>query len=1701
MPSVQLRSFGGLNTDSHVQDIRNGDYTDAKNIEHVSAEKGESLAITPRTGNEFAFDLGSVTAQGKRYLFKFSLESPDGIFYIRIKNSNGVTDFIPTLVGLVYIPSRNDFESAIVSAWNGFRVIDATSDPIIAPSIDSTKELAYIVEPDPNSPVQANYELTVVENYFIVNEIIELEGGGISGSIDIECITECIPLSREGQLEVIGSKDILGDLFIISSNKREDPVEVNLFFTVVDIIANGVAVNITFNSEYQQYLYPGQEIYISGVEGLTSLNGLYTISSLVNPLTVQILNFIEVQNIDNGNPSQPYVQGTGKATLNPFGIGEIGVATKNESRNEWTYTRLLRSRELNFWIKHQFDMEGEVSFNRKSLYFTDDFNPPKLFYYRNSAPYVQDGAIKGIYPDYGIFNYDSISDQTNHILGQPSIDIDLVEQQQGGGGLYVGNHRYFVRGVLGDGSYTDWSLPSGAVPVYFERFNGDPRKIIGNISGTATYKQNVLRISNLNSSLYKFIEVACILYIDLAVDTTTYGVFNRFAVSEDVDFLIITHTGREEGVDLIPEELSIQTEVVSKAKNNAIVDNRYILSNLTIPNDDFSDILNAFTYSIKKKDISRVNTYPNFSVGGHQDPMNVFYYTGYMLNETYRIGCRFKYKSGYASPVYKIFDVTIDTEQTSSDNKRTAGLDNYDLVSLSTTSQGRQNYVPYIEISSPDLSSFLIDGIQASQVIDRIEYFRAEVKNPTIVGYGFAVNHVKAMTLGSKWPPLFISSTYNQVRSTGWYITSAQPTSAQDSSSPISNGPMVTYEFPFIVYSQASPGSGTATGGFPGGVSSEYLLPSSVQYYDPNYTMNSGPLSGKEGGYIWKDDIVSIYLIDSIITEGKIDVIPNDIIINIGQADGNIRYTSYLNPPYSYYIELFNQYNSTQKQEVPIENSVYINSNEISSFEGSWVAKYAGVDQNTNGQRAIYFIPNIEAAIDYSSLDTFDLTQNNIRIEFAVYNQSDNVQLLIASWENTANLDTLEWITAFNNSASSNGTGIIAQGTGTSGQVNILAPVNDPYWLSPATNTQLRAYGVPSGAALFEQFADFQGASVQTTTTNIFNSSYVAKLETPLSPFLSTALDKGFRIIQVKRLLSPGTFQYSPEGLDSYVYTGSFQKPGQSVVIDIFGGDTYTSQVYYRTFVNVKSLPNPLTGESAQAINFTGQTKSNSYLIYKDTDNPDHKVYPFSYTDGTNESGFNDWLSKQTLDTFFYNSGYDLRNLFYGFRAGPPIDTLEKLPTRIIYSDLKPQNARSDFYRRFGILSYTDLDASFGEIIDMKNINGELFTLQPNKYQRQFFNTRGTLQLSDTSQIVLGDASVLSRPGVTITSYGCSNKWSVFLGRSQGGDDVVYWYDRIRKKFMRFGADGAVPISDRAFVRTAALNDTKWVLDFDSPALNYGMHGVWNQRLGEAIWTIRAHRKPDLAWVGVERELQPEAGENPIIYKVNEIVYLEDETNFLNFEQTIVLYVVIQEHSSELNIKPGVTQGWEEYFFRPSIDDKDYYNINTISYSEFKNRFSQFQETYHPRIYLQWNDTFLSPRPKDPESNVYEHNSGDIMRWYAHNGEVQEEEGYIEVVFNIDPNITKRYVALICNSEFTPYRLELETRTQTTFINGPDFEQQLEQFFAPIPNVAVNGQTDLDKDFMYGQWVKIRFYYEPGEFQRFTNIVLKFNPMVRLWNT
>ena len=1641
MPSVQLRSFGGLNSDSHVQDIRNGDYTDAKNIEHISAEQGESLAITPRTGNTYAFDLGTVQARNKVYRIRFPRPEPNDPDY-RIRITNLIYNLAPLQPWIINISSAVTAANDIESVMNGVGY-----DVNVVFEQQTSEYTQYRITPVPGSLL----------DYYDYN----LESVG-DNAINLDIIQESISTSRSGDLEVIGSCDLLGDLFIISSTKRDEPIEIPLIATTIVSISPQIFFFLPFDNLND--LSVGQEVYVTGLSGsllANQANGLYIINQITPDPINNVVLIRCLYNNYGGIPGFENVTG-GTITLNPFGLGEIGVATKDESKDTWTYTRLLRSKDLNLWVKYRCDVQCEISTMRKSIYFTDNYNVPKVFYYYDEAPYIIDGAIEAINSQYGTYVYGLIDLQTNLFTSSTNtFNIDFVSQDLGGS-LPAGNMRYFVRAVFSDGSNSNWSLPSNPIPVYDAPVTS-PKLIKGDVAGTQTSKQNTIRISGFDSRIVRKVQVAAISYLDIGVQTTApLGIIGEFNTTIGSNEIIITHTGGEIGLDLIPEELSIQNILYTRAKNNAIIDNRYVLSNLSTSDYDYEQLLNFLTYSIEKKSISRViakiDTFAStesFTYGGFQDPSNVFYHTGYMINETYRFGARVVLKNGIVSDVFKIFDVTIDTNSTSPDGKRISGLSDYLLVNDQPVNTDDLNYVPHIRIYCPDLKSVTLNGYVASDIVERIEIFRVELDsaNESIKGCGLAIN---CFNLDNSNPYIEVANV--------------DP----------------TYDIRFI--------KNTTT---------DYIVERPVYNTNVNIqSLNHGvPVNAS-----------AIYLVDDFLNSFDTSSVKNindgDLILNYGQPVPVFTNTFQSNILRSY----LNQETASALQVTEIKSSVL-----------------SSADQEGNIQ--LFNAPNqILAAKKYGTVNRFQqryldsiifgkMVQNTIfgrqpypgpPILFTTnskyiklrYNGVVVVEYTLTGLEEISNVDFINIVNASNGPISC--TGLNGDNIRYFLNGNFVAPglLEFVYQVDLPISPEVYVLGVfnnvlATNSVVYDnQFSNKTGYIVSygagTNNQGIPNIDSNPLLQFNLPAPAPQQPDKSIRYVQIKRKVQD---QYPDGVILNYVYTGAYiDTINNQSSVDVFGGDAYTVTFFAKTFTRTGSVPATIVADKyrySQALWVTGQTKKNIHLIHPTEGN---KIYPYSYAN--QNIGFTDWISTPAFDTNPYNTGYNTYSLLYGYRANDiSIFKRNDYKTRIIYSDLKPQGSTGDSYRAFGLLSYTDLDASFGEIVDMKNVNGELFTLQPNKYQRQFFNTRGTLQLSDATEIVLGDASVLSRPGVTLTSYGCSNKWSVLLGKSQGGNDILYWYDKTRKKFVRFGSDGTVPLSDRANTRTISADGLRWLLDYDTATLNYGMHGVWNSRLGEAIWTVRAYRKPDYAW------FETDPNQQAVTFNVGDITYLEDETNFINFEQTIVLYVVTVQHSSALGIKPGVTPGWENYFDRPSVDDISYYSIRTISFSEYKNRFNQFQETYHPKIYLPWKDTYLSPRPKDPRNKIYEHNVGDILRWYLLNGDLQEEEGFIEVVFNIDPNITKRYIALICNSEVSPYRLELQTRTQETVINGPEFEQQLEQFFAAIPNVELGGLTTADNDFMYGQWVKIRFYYQPGEFQRFTNIVLKFNPMVRLWNT
>jgi hypothetical protein len=1670
MANVQIRSFGGLNTDTHVQDLRNGDYPDAKNIDHISAVTGESIAVTPRMGNEYAFDIGEVFAQDKRYVITFPEVEPVEGYTLQVNRADQVNPLFPAFEVPLYFgdpalppgtQAATTIQNAFESAFYPVTVVHAST---VYPTLAGTNSL--LITPSVNSVALRYYD------YFI-----QSIGQNV---LKVDVIQESISNSRIGKLEVIGSKDLLGDLFIISACRREKPFEIKIFDISI-IVFNGISTLFVTPDTTDQVLVDEQEVYITGVQGIPEANGIFIIKIYPDPQTGE--NIILLYN-SFAVPGQTYVQGTGTMTFNKFGLGEIGVAQKDISKNTWKYTRLLRSKELNLFTYHQCDVQGEKSFNRKSIYYTDNNDVPRNFYYKIDTEYYTDGGLRILYPESGYYNYGSIADQTNHILGQPILDIDFVSQSQGGGSLTAGNHVYFSRGVLDDGSYTDWSLPSRYIPVYSASSLDNPKDIIGNIEGSQTNKANQIRISNIQGDVYSFIEVACINYGDFGFDATLYGIFTRRQVSRDITELVITHSGREDIQTFNQDELSVQTETYTKAKNNAIIDNRYVLSNLETPGNNLLSLFDKVKYSIKTKQISKPRYRISQQFGGHQDPYNVFYFSGYMMNETYRIGARVRYKNGYISPVYTLFDATINDDQSSIDGKRISGLSNYDLNALGTTGldpvtgfpypQDVNNIVPYIEIQGPDLSIETIDGVPANLLLDRIEYFRAEVKKPTIIGSGFAVMHVKCLTNTTNFPPQYIRQASPTSRAT-ITLSNPLPTSGQDSSSPIGSNPMISYEFPFVVSNDASQNSPALL----------YDIPSTLNYYDTRFTINDGPRLGTNFGYKWNDLYASVYCIDSFLNgdNESINIGVGDSIINTGQYSVFNTEASGDNPSnrFAEFLSL-----NTQKEEVVVDNSLFVPIGNPLKISTDYVTKLMG---NT---------PSTTSKPSFSIDDLTEVPDSGGSGDWSVFGGDSKTRVLHLNgsvYENIAGVDSNGVPNNFLGSSGAQvqfcewwedfvqpNTGIVASAYGGTG-VTFTAPTNDIFW----NNYDIRLSN--RGGDL--EYYDFKLTATVTDSANkrySFNPGYVVKLKNTLSSYAGAnykGRDTGIRAIQVKSNLS-GTNQYSEVGLDNFVYTGSYQKSATTRTIDLFGGDTLTTQIYVKTIIQNENPTAPITGGFVTGVLLTTQTKSNPYLIYK-VDG--EELFPATFNANNIYDNLYNWLSKRVFDTYNYNYGYSINNLGVGYKAGVTDEQANKLPTRVIWSDSKPQNARSDFYRRFGVVSYNDLDASFGEINSMKNVNGELFTIQVNKFQKQFFNSRGTLQVSDGSQVVLGDAGVFSRPGITVTSYGCTDKWSSFLGKSAGGDDILYWYDSINKKFMRFGADGAVPISDRANIRTLANEGFKWVVDYQTPADNYGIHGIWNQRLNEAAWTCRAYRKPDVIWEPLTAILE------------GQLVITYDTTQTYGFERFPIIYICIQ--SSEFNnaLNPGVDPGWEEYYTQVAFDDIEYYSLRTIIWSEIKNRFIVSNETPHPRIYLQYKDTFLSPSPGNNPNMLFEHNEGKYLEWYISDGGGQSEDGYIDIVFNIDPNTTKHFISLICNTEIVPYKVEAFTKNHSTLINPVEFLEQLDQYVAPIPNDLLNGSTGLDNSFLYGQWIKVRFHYQTGMFQRLTNMILKFNPMARLWNS
>lgn len=1830
---VRFNPVGNMDKDSDPRYVRQGNYIDAKNIQKLTEKGGTGGAVIPVKGNELAFTLGNVEAQNKKYRINEGETVSYEIGEIGYLNKSGFLRFLSiTIPSLPYVNSLLVGGTLIIngatpSQLNGTWTISGINGNTISLLVPVNTILAINAAPNLSGATitSGNYEITFLTmnqnhvmdtfqtagdaasiyasltnpsvfdyaNQFTFTlgaDYVDVEFNGFNyydyyikstgnDRLDIFATQEAIPLNLAGGLIANGSYDILGHLFITSTTLEKEPEELDL--NVIDV---GPVIGTTFDAPTLITFSSNHDFQIGEWVGISNsnaswLNGTFLVSGIPTSNEIEIITDTSFGGVHS---NVNYTVGDEVMLRNPQSIGEIGVALYDYDADAWSYTRLLRSIQLNFLTIHGNDITGRDDVRRKTLYYTDDYNNRRAFYYYGE--YIEDGALAYINPN-NYYSYDNIDQQNEVSSNSIEATVRLSEQVQGGA-LKAGNKRYFCYLVDYFGNRSAYSAISNVVSAY----EGVPSgRIYGNDPETPTGKTNRLIIEQIDTDKYEYIALGFIDYVGAVV---TASVLSERTISSRT--MILDHTGTEDTfiVDLATITVS-NLNTPKRALNVDLIDNRLVFSNLQEdPKLDLRPWSKKFKHRIKQKWITEST---KFQLGEYQDVQVIHDNLGYMMNETYRFGVQVYWKkSGTWSEASWIDDIRVDPNPTNvsnpqGDNRRVQSspispdeLSNYDLNESIISDEdfyplppgiddpvydlpkkkvfGRVK-VPYVEFSGFDLN-FEIDGTPIRNLISKIKIVRAECI-PEVIASGPIVMSVG---MGSSRDPggqIKISNYLNlsqndisPVENTFIGTTFASKTELNSALFPLSYGYMdgdlyfaiapsvclaendsdeffdwdvfegTFHEYPFAYGSPMQGG----------------IRPFVVKDLGPNRLNYNGTLGAGNLLYYIDDDYASFYDLDIGFNTPQISnnmrrVFYSDSV-GVGNATGGFYWdiTNFGYPDFEFrggathhwITPLYHYGEDANPQDLngidytggfsgkhgqPFGTKVIIANPSASVFEGFLSQGPASSKNNVtpfypfwvNRRILTFYAPDL--LLDNEAIPTAGTL--NVFGEYRMDRRHHN-DVACGLFSSTIPMSGYSEYTVENM-----GTGyaqydindVFDIGDGGSDQIYPGASFRKGY----SANTKNWSASGTGNPAMKKEYTKKNNLYINPRSLVLrVDGNTDSSLRDGLTGVerLDKNTDYGVYYVQMYQG-NPG--KYGGTGDSTYIDTGCSVRVGDladtnGIVdqnqINVFGGDTFTQATYLAARrTNPSEIPDGGPGEEYEGggpgfgggMKFYSQNRVNSQLR---TDNSDSFLYPKDTTSQT------DWLEDYLFghgNNFLYNQSYTPKSgvLSYSSINDRLIDQQVDLPSRIDYSEKYEQNTLDDKNQSFLPLNFKDIDQAFGEIISHKNVNGELFTLQPRKFQAQFFNASGTLQTESTEglNVVIGDGAVLARDGRTLSSYGTEHKWSVIKGKSPGGKDVLYWYNQESKLIMRFGADGTVVLSDVHGLRSFLELDARWTQGKDTPYAGDGVRVVWDDEYKEAIWTWRGVRK--VAKYSASSLFLTQAIVGTIVENPNAPT---DGSNGVaeTFDNIPRLFICTVSHTSTGNYEPGVGSDWQQVWEQIDYDNEEYYTWFTLAFNEMTNGFSSFY-SHHPKIYFPWRNKFLSAHPTE-ENKIYEHRRGEYTTWYNSESGELSEDAYIEGVVNYMPESSKKFVATQVISDEEPYRMEFETKRHKSHLVEGDFDDHDDHWRSPIKNDTTGGNApDADTESLTGDYIKVKFFIEKKIYNRLYNFVIKVRERLRVY--
>ena len=102
---------------------------------------------------------------------------------------------------------------------------------------------------------------------------------------------------------------------------------------------------------------------------------------------------------------------------------------------------------------------------------------------------------------------------------------------------------------------------------------------------------------------------------------------------------------------------------------------------------------------------------------------------------------------------------------------------------------------------------------------------------------------------------------------------------------------------------------------------------------------------------------------------------------------------------------------------------------------------------------------------------------------------------------------------------------------------------------------------------------------------------------------------------------------------------------------------------------------------------------------------------------------------------------------------------------------------------------------------------------------------------------------------------GTTKKTSIIKGKNPNGKDTAYWYNDRLQKLLRLAGDGVSVISDRG-LSSYLLNNGKYISNEFYPLSGRGIHGVWNDKYSEAVFTFKYNDGTNKAFTVVYDEIK-----------------------------------------------------------------------------------------------------------------------------------------------------------------------------------------------------------------------------------------------------